>query len=129
MLESKFPLLRTEAARAAGELEIPEAVGLLMEMLQDPIEEARTASIWSLSQIGGDEVRETLEQLYDEAQEDEELEFIESALENLAFTEGVKIMPLFDFPESGESEQDEDDWYEELEDIEGLFDNEEDDND
>jgi len=61
MIESNFPLLRSEAARAAGELELKAALPFLHEMLDDPDENARMASIWSLSQIGGEGVRETLE--------------------------------------------------------------------
>jgi HEAT repeat protein len=127
MLESKIPQLRSEAARAAGELEIRNAVPVLLEMLEDPDENARTASIWALSQIGGEGVREALEGLCEENADDEDLEFLESALENLSFTEGVKLMPLFDFPDSAETEEDEDDWYEELEEeeLDDLFDDEE----
>jgi HEAT repeat protein len=126
MLESTVPLFRTEAARAAGELELSESVPFLLEMLDDPDDNARTASIWALSQIGGEGVREALEALYDEAEVDEDLDYLESALENLAFTEGVKLMPLFDFPDTGETEEDEDEWYEELEEMDDLFDDEED---
>ncbi|MCZ7552882.1 MAG: hypothetical protein M5U05_09915 [Anaerolineales bacterium] len=43
-------------------------------------------------------MREALEGLYEEADNDDDLEFIESALENLTFTEGVKFIPFFDFP-------------------------------
>lgn len=127
MLASNLPLLRSEAARAAGELEIQNAVPLLLEMLEDPDENARTASIWALSQLGGEGVREALEGLYNESEDDEDLDFLESALENLSFTEGAKVMPLFDFPDGEESEEDEDDWYEELEEdeLDDLFDDEE----
>ncbi|MCC7129484.1 MAG: HEAT repeat domain-containing protein [Anaerolineae bacterium] len=108
MLESPIPILRAEAARAAGELELEEAVSFLLELLDDPDEYARSASIWSLSQIGGEDVREALEGLYEEADNDDDLEFIESALENLTFTEGVKFIPFFDFPDEPRSEADED---------------------
>jgi len=109
MLESNIPQLRCEAARAAGELEIQSAVPLLLEMLEDPDENARYASIWALSQIGGEGVRDALEDLYDNSQDDKDLDLIENALENLTFTEGVKFMPLFDFPEGEEDEMDDSD--------------------
>jgi HEAT repeat protein len=128
MLESNIPLLRSEAARAAGNLEIQSAVPTLLEMLEDPDDNTRTASIWALSQIGGEGVRDALEGLYDESADDEDqLDFLESALENLSFTEGAKFMPLFDFPAETENEE-EDDWYEELEEeeLDDLFDDEED---
>jgi HEAT repeat protein len=126
MLESSVPLFRAESARAAGELELSESVPFLLEMLDDPDDNARSASIWALSQLGGEGVREALEAIYDDAEDDEDLEYLESALENLAFTEGVKLMPLFDFPDSVETEEEEDEWYEELEQMDDLFDDEED---
>lgn len=126
MLESPIPILRAEAARAAGELEITEAVPFLLELLDDPDEDARLASIWSLSQIGGEDVREVLEGLYVENDDEDELDFIESALENLTFTEGVKFMPFFDFPDELQSETDEDQWYSDLEELDDLLDDEED---
>lgn len=105
MLEHQHPDLRMEAARAAGELEIKEAVQQLMELLEDPFEAVREASIWSLSQIGGQGVREKLEELYDAAEDDEEIDFLESALDNLTFTEGMQLMPLLDLDEYGDQDE------------------------
>lgn len=122
MLESNLPLLRSEAARAAGELEIRDAVPLLVDLLDDPDENTRQASIWSLSQIGGHGIMELLQRLYEQA-DDQDADIIESAIDNLAFNEGVPMLPILDIPE-GEDE-DEEDWYEEfdLEDVaEELFD-------
>jgi hypothetical protein len=117
MLESSFPILRTEAARAAGELELHDATPILLEMLDDPEPNARQAAIWSLSQLGGEGVRPVLERLFEEADETE-LDFLEEALENLAFNEGVQMMPMFDPPKVGqeqvEDHDDEEDWYEEV---------------
>jgi len=124
MLESNFPVLRTEAARAAGELELKAALPFLFEMLDDPDEQARMASIWSLSQIGGEGVREMLVSLIEESEDDKELEYLETALDNLTFTEGGKLMPLFDLPDGSEND-DEDDWLDE-EAMDDLFDDEED---
>lgn len=123
MLKSNLPLLRSEAARAAGELEISEALPLLFELLDDPDENTRQASIWSLSQIGGEGVREALQQLYEEADNEQDAAFLESALDNLAFNEGIQMMPLFDFPEAdGDG-----DWYEEYdEDWDDLIEDEDD---
>jgi HEAT repeat protein len=124
MLHSNLPLLRSEAAHASGELEIAEAVPQLLELLDDPDDNTRQASIWSLSQIGGEGVRETLQTLYDEADSDQELELLESALDNLTFNEGLQLMPMFDFPEG---DDDDEDWYEEydLEDGETYEDDDE----
>ena len=57
------------------------------------------AIIWSLSEIGGEGVRDKLEELLD-AEPDEELEeFLEEALENLDFTEGISMFDLLDLDE------------------------------
>jgi HEAT repeat protein len=98
MLDHRQPTLRAEAARAAGELEISEAVPYLIDLIEDSSEEARTASIWALSQIGGEGAREALESLLARIDEDSELDFVETALDNLAFTEGLQPFSLFDFP-------------------------------
>lgn len=143
MLQSNIPALRMEAARAAGELELAEAIPQLLELLDDPDENTRQASIWSLSQIGGEGVQEALEGLYEGAEDEEELELLEEALDNLTFTQGVKLMPLFELPDEEHvgdelEEADEDyiedvdeaiDWYEdlgELDDLEDLYSDEED---
>lgn len=118
MLQSNLPLLRSEAARAAGELEIADAVPHLLDLLDDPDDNTRQASIWSLSQIGGEGVRDTLQALYEETEDEKELELLETALDNLTFNEGLQLTPMFDFPEADE---DEEDWYEEY-DLEAMDD-------
>jgi len=102
MLEHKRPLIRCEAARAAGELEIGEALPFLIEMVDDPDENTRIASIWSLSQIGGEGVRDLLEELSNEAEDDEEIEFLVDALANLEFNLGMQFFPLIDIMEEEE---------------------------
>ncbi|OGO34926.1 MAG: hypothetical protein A2Z16_06800 [Chloroflexi bacterium RBG_16_54_18] len=104
MLDNSQPDLRLEAARAAGELEITEAVPVLLELLHDPGDAIRDASIWSLSQIGGEGVRDRLEQLFNEAEDEREIDYLESALDNLVFTEGMQLMPLFDLSEYEDAE-------------------------
>ncbi len=55
------------------------------------------ALIWSLSQIGGEHVREALEELVEDAEDDTEIDYIESALENLEFTDNFTLTDMFDF--------------------------------
>jgi hypothetical protein len=100
MLESPFPVLRAEAARAAGELEIAAASPVLIDLLDDPDEQTRRASIWSLSQLGGEGARQALEQLYEETEDEEESDYIESALENLTFNEDMQLLPILDIDET-----------------------------
>lgn len=123
MLDHRLPALRAEAARAAGELEIFDATPMLIELTEDSNEDVRSAAVWALSQIGGEGVREALEKLLMRAEEDSELDFIETALDNLAFTEGLQPFSLFDFPK----EDYESAMLDLLDDEDGLLDFDEDD--
>jgi HEAT repeat protein len=118
MLDNKIPVLRAEAARAAGELELAESVPSLVELSEDADDDVRMAAIWSLSQIGGDKARRTLENLISESSDDDELDFLETALDNLAFTDGLQPFSILDFPEN----QAESDLYDSLLDEEELSD-------
>jgi HEAT repeat protein len=109
MLDNPLPVLRSEAARAAGELEISASVPRLLDLLEDPDPETRRASIWSLSQIGGEGVRDMLENLYENSEDEDEVDLLEEALDNLAFTEDMQLLPLFDFPEDELEETPDDD--------------------
>ncbi len=110
MIASVTPGIRAEAARAAGALELTEAVAPLMEMLDDSDDDVRMAAIWSLSQIGGEGVRDVLEELEENTEDEDEMDFIEAALDNLDFTEELGSFSLLDvIPEeeddgSGDSE-------------------------
>lgn len=108
MLISKTPMIRFHAAQAAGELEILEASDLLIELLDDTDDDTRHASIWSLSQIGGEGIHEILEQLLEETDEENEVELLESAIDNLIFNEDLRLFPLFDFPDGDEDEPEDD---------------------
>jgi len=109
MLENSLPSIRLEAARAAGELEIHQAVPELLDLLDDPDQDVHDAAVWSLSQIGGEGVRETLEQMYEETDDDDEADYLSEALDNLAFTEDMQLYTLFNFPEDGKGQDNEDD--------------------
>jgi HEAT repeat protein len=122
-LGSQHPTLRAEAARSAGELELKDAVETLLELLDDPDANVRSASIWSLSQIGGEGVRERLEALFKETEDEEEAEFVSDALDNLEFTEEVQLFSLFDLPEPGRTNDElflEDELFEDAEDSEEM---------
>lgn len=109
MLTSDVDDIRFEAVRAAGELELVKARPLLLEMLDEPDSEIRMAVIWSLSQIGGEGVEDTLINLYEETEDEEEAEFIDAALDNLSFTEGMQLYSLFEYS-SDENDEDDEDW-------------------
>jgi len=99
MLDDENALIRLEAARAAGELEIKRAGKKLMELLDDADVDVRAAAIWSISQIGGEGVAEALEDLMEDNEDEEEVALLEEALDNLAFNEGLGSFDLFDFDE------------------------------
>ena len=71
-------------------MELEKARRALINIIKEPSEdpEIRFAAIWSLSKIGGEGVRETLENLYENADEDEE-EILEKALDNLESSDGT----------------------------------------
>lgn len=105
--------IRKAAVQAAGELSLKSASPLLLTMLGEEEEETvLSAIIWSLSQIGGEDVRTYLENLLDQVEEDDEqIAFLEEALDNLAFTEDLERFDLLAFDPEGELveiEEDED---------------------
>lgn len=90
--------VQIEAIRAAGELEIRAANELLFELLDD--EEADNELLyhiyWALSKIGGKGVRERLEQELQNAEDEDLMDVLDMALENLDFTEDSEDFDLFD---------------------------------
>jgi HEAT repeat protein len=105
--------IRKAAVEAAGLLALSSARPILLRMLgeeEDP--RILSSAIWSLSQIGGEDVRTYLESLMDQLEDDEQIAFLEEALDNLAFTEDLDRFDLLAFdPEDEliEIEEDEDD--------------------
>ncbi len=114
-LGSRYPDLRAEAARAAGEVELREALPHLVEMLDDPDDTVVLAAIWALSQLGGSGIRKRLERMYNLAEDEETAEFIEMALDNLAFNEGANGFELLDVTDEDEVDEDDYDLYDFME--------------
>jgi HEAT repeat protein len=90
-------IISREAARAAGELELSEALPALVELLQEEDSEIRLAALWSLSQIGGNGVEDALEDLLERTEDEDEIDLIENAIENLAFTHEMGDLGMLDF--------------------------------
>ena len=88
MLKSDDPEMKSEAVKAAGELELSTARPMLLQILEDEEDdyELRTNAIWSLSKIGGENVRSVLQRLLEAAPDEEEAEIIELAIEALDFS-------------------------------------------
>jgi HEAT repeat protein len=89
--------LQYEAIRAAGELELKGARDTLLRILAEEVgnNDVYYQTIWALSKIGGDTVRETLQELLDNTNDEEEIEVLEMALDNLEFTEENPDLKLF----------------------------------
>jgi HEAT repeat protein len=94
-LDDRNIQVRRNAVQAAGELRLESARRFLLDLLEEEEDdEVFAAAIWSLSQIGGEDVRITLETLLDQAEDDDIIEFIEEAIENLDFTEELNSFDL-----------------------------------
>ena len=103
--------IQIEAVRAAGELTLKSARQPLLELVPTPEFEdeidLRMAVIWSLSEIGGDNVAAVFKLLLEKCEEIEEAEFIEDAIENLTLTEGImSSLDMFeiDYPDEDDGD-------------------------
>ncbi len=97
LLLDEDPLIQAAAAQAAGELAIQEAGPILLKLLLEDEEvddDVVTAAIWSLSQIGGDDARIYLLNLIEQTEDEDLVEYLEDALENLDFTEELNKFDL-----------------------------------
>lgn len=90
-LESEDPEKRFEAARAAGELTLFEAVSSLSQLTLEDDREVQEAAIWSLGEIGGKEALRVLNALLDVAEKKEDdalVELIEDAIGSASLVDG-----------------------------------------
>jgi HEAT repeat protein len=98
-LDSEDPEMRYEAARAAGELELEDAVPGLARLALDSDREIKEVAIWSLGEIGSREATRVLERLATEAKrlgDDDLLEAIEDALASASLGGGSLYLMRFD---------------------------------
>jgi hypothetical protein len=96
--------VREEAVRASGELELKDMRESLLAMLdEEGDDDILAATIWSLSQIGGEGIREAFSQLLETAEDNEFIDFLENAIDNLNFTDEMAQFDLFDI---GQEESD-----------------------
>ncbi len=93
----EIEIVRLAAVEAAGELSLDSARPALFKVLEDEEDDdIAAAAIWSLSQIGGEDARIYIQNLIDQSEDedDEQVEFLEDALENLFFTEDLAKFDL-----------------------------------
>jgi HEAT repeat protein len=122
-LNHVIPTIRTEAARAAGALDLAEAADTLKEMLNDDNEQARMAAIWSLSQVGGEGVHTILEELLENEKDEDDIDFLEAALDNMCFTEEMQSFPILNvIPDDLTGRDDDSDLIDEIDEDETLDD-------
>ncbi|MBP6180071.1 MAG: HEAT repeat domain-containing protein [Anaerolineales bacterium] len=103
------PRIRLAAVQAAGELNIASASPALIQMLEEEEEDddVTAAVIWSLSQIGGEDARIYLLSLIESTEDEDALEYLESALENLDFNQELNKFDLLDLEDLDDVELDE----------------------
>jgi hypothetical protein len=108
MLDHDSEALRVEAVRAAGRLELEELKPAIFSLAaNDPGKEVRRSALWSLSEIGGHEVQAFLEQLAEETEDEDELDYLEEVLDNLLENQMFSDdFLLFDFDEDTDDESD-----------------------
>ncbi|MCB2210318.1 HEAT repeat domain-containing protein [bacterium] len=101
MFDHPDAVVRYEAIRAAGELEMSSAREPLFDVLSEGTfnEDIYFAAIWALSKIGGRGVRNLIEMSIEDAEDPEEIQFLEEALQNLDFTEQVNTFDMLVFEE------------------------------
>ncbi len=104
MLAHPSTKVRYEAVRAAGDLEITAAKEPLLALLEGEEREIFLAAIWSLSQIGGEELYQVFEDLLSTTESDDDADSIEVALDNLAFKESISLYDTYDFDEDYEDD-------------------------
>lgn len=96
-LENENNEIRFEAARACGELEASEAVGKLIQIIDDdPDPQVQEMAVWALGRIGGREAREALE-LCSESDNEAIAQAAEEALDELNLFSDT--FSMFDFDE------------------------------
>ncbi|MFC2064332.1 HEAT repeat domain-containing protein [Chloroflexota bacterium] len=89
-------LIRLEAIQAAGNLNLGNSRSLLLEVLDDlNDQEIIKAALWSLSQIGGEGVRDRIEEI-EHFVDPEEDQFMDEVMENLNLTEEMASFDFFE---------------------------------
>ena len=92
------PDIQTEAIKAAGELEIESAKEQIIDFMDSssPDEELHTQAIWALSKIGGNDIKDLFEKMIEESDDEEEIDILEMAMDNLDISSGMPAFDLLD---------------------------------
>ncbi|MBN2471790.1 MAG: HEAT repeat domain-containing protein [Anaerolineae bacterium] len=97
-LEGHVPELQYEAARAAGHIQIQEAIPYLRRMLEETDDtEILEIVIWALGEIGGEAARKILNKVIERAEAEGDEEILEAAEDALDAASLPGDLMLFDF--------------------------------
>ncbi len=107
-LDSIDEATQLAAIKAAGEIALSDSRPYLTELLEDYSDEVRFAAVWALSEIGGEGILDHIERMLEECEDDDEIEILENALENLEFNDDIADFDFFDFSD------DDDEYHEEV---------------
>jgi HEAT repeat protein len=107
-LENPDAEMRFIAARAAGQIGSSDLVNGLIELLDDEDSEVMFMAIASLGEIGGELALEALEELQSDPHADEEiLEAVDEALEELFMMSGIGDLSLLDWEDEDDYDDEE----------------------
>lgn len=126
-LQNPSPQMRTEAARACGELEVQKAERELIELLADEEQSVRLAAIFAIGRLGGRRAQEVLRTIAnsDEPEDTIEVDAANLALEELLFFGDDERVMLLDEDEDEDETWDLDPWdtFDDLDDVDfGSYD-------
>lgn len=101
-MNSPWPEMRAEAAKAAGNMGSSDALDRLADLVYDEDLEVRLAGIAALGQIGGDTAYKLLRRLGDDPEAEELQEAVEEALEEMEWLSGEVDLTLMEWDEEEE---------------------------
>ena len=96
------PPLRAQAAHAAGEIELRNALPELIDLLTDVDSDVCFESIWSLGQISGSSAIQALTDLLENTDDAEEAAFIDEALDHAIFVDSTRDLVRDDLDQDEE---------------------------
>ncbi|MFZ3069688.1 MAG: HEAT repeat domain-containing protein [Anaerolineaceae bacterium] len=90
--------VRIQAVHASGELSLVKARQYLIKLLDQELtnDDLRHEAIWALSQIGGEDVEDAFQRLMEQTDDEDELQWLEEALDELNFTNEKALFDMLD---------------------------------
>ena len=99
-LDSPIEDIRIEAIRTAGELELQDALSELYAATKEGIKEIRMAAAWSLSNFSDKNIQSTLNEMLENAEDEEEEALIEDAIDNHMISSEIMSFNFLEIKES-----------------------------